>query len=243
MNIRNEIIAKAESFPGIKAGVVLLEDLLNAPSYKAIERNGEILGACSSDQKPTVTEWPAAAKSAVILGLRHPEDKPELDWWDRGNTKGNRELMKISDVLKDWLKAEHGIDAVPLPYHVERGGLFLKDAAVLAGLGIIGRNNLFLHPEWGPRIRLRAILVEDELEPTGPLEGFSPCETCGDFCQAACPQNSFSTGSYHRPSCMQQLDIDKADSKPDPKAVGEEAVSKPVTRFCRECELACPVGA
>jgi len=26
---------------------------------------------------------------------------------------------------------------------VEKGGLFLKDAAVMAGLGIIGQNNLF----------------------------------------------------------------------------------------------------
>ena len=54
------------------------------------------------------------------------------------------------------------VSAYPLPYHVKKGGLFLKDAAVLSGLGIIGKNNLLLHPAWGPRIRLRSILMDGD---------------------------------------------------------------------------------
>jgi epoxyqueuosine reductase len=38
----------------------------------------------------------------------------------------------------------------PLPYKVEEGGMFLKDAATLAGLGIIGKNNLLITPEFEP---------------------------------------------------------------------------------------------
>jgi epoxyqueuosine reductase len=38
----------------------------------------------------------------------------------------------------------------PLQYKVEEAGMFLKDAATLAGLGIIGKNNLLITPEFEP---------------------------------------------------------------------------------------------
>jgi len=40
-----------------------------------------------------------------------------------------------------------GINACPLPYRVEQGGILLKDAAVLAGLGVTGKNNLVITPQ------------------------------------------------------------------------------------------------
>ena len=57
-----------------------------------------------------------------------------------------------------------------LHYYVEKGGVFLKDAAVLAGLGCIGNNNMLVTQSYGPRIRLRALFLNVELEPTGPVE-------------------------------------------------------------------------
>jgi epoxyqueuosine reductase len=72
----------------------------------------------------------------------------------------------------------------------KRGGIFLKDAAVLVGLGCIGRNNLLLTPELGSKVRLLAMLLEAELAPTGPID-FYPCEGCEEFCRKACPQNAF----------------------------------------------------
>ncbi len=123
------------------------------------------------------------AQTVLVLGLYHPEEDPRLDWWEHGDTRGNRRLRKISELLKQWLREEYDLNAYPLPYDVEKGGLFLKDAAVLAGIGIIGRNNLFLYPAWGPRIRLRSILLEGDLPTTEALDGFAPCETCDGFCQ------------------------------------------------------------
>lgn len=233
-----EIIGRAESFPRIRAGIAHLEDILKAPSYRVVP-DGD--WSTSLSEEGTVAEWPAEARSVLILGFNHPEEDPRLDWWDRGNTSGNRRLIEISESLKKWLRKEHGLGAHPLPYYVEKGGLFLKDAAVLAGLGIIGRSNLFLHPEWGPRIRLRSILIEGDFEPTGSIEEFSPCETCVEFCQEACPQNAFSRGVYHRPSCIEQLNADVANKVPDGE-IDESGSPILVIKYCRACELACPVG-
>lgn len=237
-SLSGELIAKAESFPEIKAGIACLEDILKAPSYEAVP-NGEWSISLSNEE--LVTEWPSDAKSVIVLGLHHPEDNPRLDWWDGSNTMGNRQLMKISDFLKQWLKEEHGLRAFPLPYNIERGGLFLKDAAVLAGLGVVGRNNLLLNPEWGPRIRFRSILIEGELEPTRPVGGFSPCDSCGKICHSVCPQDVFSTGIYYRPNCIAQLNADTGNKTSDGE-VGEGEIPNLLIKFCRACEFACPVG-
>ena len=101
----------------------------------------------------------------------------------------------MSDQLKGSLAETFEIAAQPLPYHVEKGGIFLKDAAMLAGLGIIGANNLLITPQFGPRVRLRALFLDCELAaPTGPLN-FSPCDGCNQPCWEACPQQAFVSGT------------------------------------------------
>jgi epoxyqueuosine reductase len=239
-SISDEIIACARAYPGIRAGIARLEDVLRAPSYQATPE-GEWSTSLSVLQESTVPEWPQEARSVLVLGLHHPKNDLRLDWWEHGNTNGNRRLMEVSESLKQWLRKEHNLRAYPLPYHVEWGGLFLKDAAVLAGLGIIGKSNLLLHPEWGPRIRLRSILVEGDLQPNEPIEGFSPCETCDTPCHKVCPQEAFSSGTYHRPNCITQLDADVANKVPGGE-IDQNGNSIVVIKYCRACELACPVG-
>jgi epoxyqueuosine reductase len=232
------IILQAESFPGVRAGIASLEDVLKAPSYRTVP---DCDWTSSQPDGASLVAWPPGARSVLVLGLNHPVKDPRLDWWESGNTQGNRRLMELSETLKQWLHNEHGLETRPLPYHVENGGLFLKDAAVLAGLGVIGRNNLLLHPEWGPRIRLRALLMEGESRATGPLEGFSPCETCDGPCHGACPRKAFPAGAYHRSSCLAQINADAADPVPGGE-IDHSGRPIPVIRYCRACELACPVG-
>jgi len=233
------ILEKAESFPDMRAGLARLVDVLNGPSYRA-KPEGEWTTSLSNDA--AVAQWPSDARTVLVLGLHHPENQPRLDWWEQGNTWGNKLLMERSEHLKTWLEQTHGLNAYPLPYHLEKGGLFLKDAAVLSGLGVIGRSNLLLHPEWGPRIRLRALLIQGDLPPTQPLEAFSPCESCDLLCRRACPQRAFPGGVYSRPKCLVQLNRDRETRLPEGE-IGDDAAPNPVIRFCRACELACPVGA
>jgi epoxyqueuosine reductase len=233
-----EIITQAESFPGIQAGIAHMDNILKGPSYRTIS---EGQGNTAYLHDIQVVDWPKKTCSVLVLGLKHPKNDPRLDWWERGDSWGNRRLREISGLLKKWLLKEHGLGSQPLPYHVEKGGLFLKDAAVMAGLGIIGQNNLLLHPEWGARIRLRSILIEADLQPTEGIEGFSHCETCDYICQKACPMNAFPNRNYSRQICSRQMNADEENTVPDGE-INENGEPNLVIKYCRVCELSCPVG-
>lgn len=234
--IAQQLIARVERWDGVIAGIADIADVLNCPSYKA--GAGEHWQDNHAEQ---TARWLPGARSLLVLAMHHPEDKPELDWFDRGNTSGNRRLTRISDVLVTWLKDTHDIQAQALPYQVEKGGVFLKDAACLAGLGAIGKNNLLIHPQWGAHLRLRSVLIQDHLPPSTPLQTFDPCHRCPTPCRAACPEDAFACDKYKRTSCMLQLEADRAHQL----EVGrEDAEGHPrlVTAWCRRCEFACPVG-
>ncbi|UCD90088.1 MAG: hypothetical protein JSW04_01210 [Desulfobacterales bacterium] len=233
------IIARAESFTDIKAGIARLDEILQGPSYQAAAEDPESTTPADETQ---IINWPPKARSVLVLGLYHPADNPRLDWWERGDAWGNRRLIEISEALKPWLRKEYKLDALPLPYHVEKGGLFLKDAGVLSGLGIIGRSNLFLHPKWGSRIRLRSVLIEGNLNPTKVLDGFSPCDACEGFCHKACPVKAFPEGTYRRSICRKQMDADIKNKVSDGE-LDDNGKRHLVIKYCRECELACPIGS
>lgn len=206
------------------AGIASVASLQKSPSY-------EIYGK---------SEWPRDPKSVIVLALIHDEAEPDLDWWDgKRGTPGNRRIESIANNLRQWLKEDLSSDAYLLPYDVEKGGIFLKDAAVLAGLGAIGMNNLIITPEFGPRVRLRALLLDVDLAPTGPID-FAPCAGCDMPCKWACPQEAFKSGSYSRTLCNEQMKRDEANT-----VIVEEGQEKDVPsryiKYCRACELACPI--
>lgn len=234
--ITKELIAEVEKWDGIQGRVANIAVVLNSPSYKAV--GGE---QWQDDHAEQTITWLPNACSLLILAMHHPKENPELDWFDRGNTSGNRWLTKISKILVKWLHDTHGIKAQALPYQVEKGGVYLKDAACMAGLGVIGKNNLLIHPRWGPQVRLRSVLIQDYLPPSIPLENFNPCYQCPMPCRSACPEDAFAQGRYHRPSCMLQLESDRANQIESDRE-GADGAPHLVTAWCRRCEFACPVG-
>jgi epoxyqueuosine reductase len=190
-------------------------------------------------------EWKDEYKTMLVWALAHPASKPVLDWWSLkipAFTPGNFELRAQSKRLRSWMTDELGLNAYSLPYQIEYGGAFLKDAAVLAGLGVFGRDNLLITPEYGPRVRLRGIFMDADLEPTARLEGFDPCATCSKPCHRVCPRTAFRSGSYARILCKQEQDqLDVDFEVLDGAILGLDEPSE-VTKYCRACELACPVG-
>ena len=89
-----------------------------------------------------------------------------------------------------------GARAVPVPsdtpylhWEQERchgmGILSLRHAAWLAGLGILGRNTLLIHPKRGNMVYIGAVLLAEELEQDPMIENFQcppRCSKCLDSC-------------------------------------------------------------
>ena len=238
MKASAEIIEKAESFGSIRASIVSLKAVLKAPSHRAVSDDPTLLPGTDGEQSLIGR---LAAGTVLVLGLKHPPEDPRLDWWESGDSWGNRRLREISEQLKKWLDHALGLQAHPLPYHLEKGGIFLKDAAVLSGMGIIGRSNLLLHPQWGPRIRLRSILIEEDLPTTAPIDGFDPCSECEGYCQKACPVHAFPEGAFSRNACYLQMNAD-VNSKVAEGETDQSGSRAWVIKYCRACEMACPVG-
>lgn len=235
LSIVGTILDKALALGASLAGIVGLDD----DAAARIQLPKRIVGA-------------AGCGSVLVLALAHGEDQPELDWWGGpGGTEGNRRLQEMSSELKRALAREHGIRSHILPYHPWKGGILLKNAAALAGLGVIGANNLLVTPQYGPRVRLRAMLLDSGGTETGCLPknsvsigqdpGPDPCEGCPRPCWRACPQEAFATGAYDRARCAVQMERDEARACTVESGRGMDAGIAYVD-YCRACELACPVG-
>lgn len=242
------ILKKAGQLGASLAGIALVEDLKRAPSFTFAPQLPGAGQVC----------WPIGAQSLVVIAVAHPADQPQLDWWLGPNDPpGNRILARVVGELARWIEATTPIQTVHLPYHVEKGGTYLKDAAVLAGLGCIGKNNILVTPQFGPRVRLRALTLDVALPATGPT-GFDPCRQCDAPCRRACPQGAFArqvydsrhygqdrlpgrSGVFSRPACNIQMQADETGAT----AQQVDGFDTPVRviRYCRACELACPVGA
>jgi ferredoxin len=137
----------------------------------------------------------------------------------------------------DMLHHAHHNAAIPRNLHYGEEGpghrISYKKAGVLAGLGAFGKNQLLIHPEWGPWMCLRAVITDAPLPPGKPIE-FSPCTGCGD-CLTACPYGALTASGIDREACR--------------AVVGYVMQSPNVTRLsphgqinCHECMRACRVG-
>jgi len=258
MEIGGRIIDAAIENGATLAGIASMKELRVSASHAIYRHMGDYSGIgtvkdSDVEQNKRLFKWPDSVSSVLVIGLSHPKDKPELDWWDGRGTPGNRVLIDI--IKKTSLQIENNLKLKThkLHYYVEKGGVFLKDAAVLAGFGCIGKNNMLLTPSCGPRIRLRALFIDADIRPTGPI-AFDPCSDCKVYCRSVCPEYAMDEkapvfksleysehlpgkdGFYNREICNIRMEKDVSESK---KALVKEQ-SK--IKYCRKCEFVCPVG-
>jgi len=269
-NTAKQIIEKAKELGASNAGIANVQLLKKSPSHAIIKKLGmEIDGINPYKGISNFDEikWPANAKSALVIAVFHPKEKPELDWWTglKGTT-GNSELIRINKELAAWIEEKFKIKTYKLSYFIEKGGIYLKDAAILAGIGCLGKNNMLVTPEFGPKIRLRALFMEEELTPTGPIV-FDPCSDCEEYCKKVCPQNAYDNiilsppevgqaklpgrdGCFSRAKCMIQMDknceeagVDIYKMQKPAIDIGDIEKTKHSIKYCRLCEFACPIGS
>ncbi|NLD18002.1 MAG: epoxyqueuosine reductase [Tissierellia bacterium] len=84
-----------------------------------------------------------------------------------------------------------------------KGILSLKHTAVLAGLGIMGHNTIFMNSQYGNMPYLGAILVDDELEEDDLTNDFSCIPGCRK-CIKACPVGAIEIGKVDQKLCREQ---------------------------------------
>ncbi|MHA1130851.1 MAG: hypothetical protein ACTSQI_07065 [Candidatus Helarchaeota archaeon] len=190
------------------------------------------------------------AISVIIIAMAL-EDPIQDAWtysplWPNGKNFIDEALAKVATSLA--LKiTKRGYPSYPLKY----SGAFLKHLAVHAGLGIIGRNNLLITPEFGPHVRLRGILTRAPLLTSMSLiDTFNPCKDCPEPppCLKACPcdafKNPFEVDSKmskgftnRRPRSGYQKKVCRRYSLDNLRAIGRYTYL-----WCRACEEACPIG-
>ncbi|MBC8438316.1 MAG: epoxyqueuosine reductase [Deltaproteobacteria bacterium] len=260
--LSSQIINKALDFGACLAGIANIVELKKSPSHLISEKLTEFGGVGTKQvkgKKQGEIHWPENDRSAVVIAIEHPLGAQDMDWWlkgSKGGTKGNIKLIAVFSKLADWLEKEKKIPYIKLAYHIEHGAVFMKDAAVLGGLGCIGKNNMLVTPRFGPRIRLRVMLLDEDLPSTGILD-FDPCTDCKEYCRKACPQKAFNTkiysareygqnelpgrsGVYSRIKCNIQMEKN-AEKGRDVDIEGSDKKGLEI-RYCRICEMSCPVG-
>ncbi len=257
MKLGKQIIETALENGASLAGIADVHALKSSASHVVYPKMGDYAGVGTVDDEETLPadqlfNWPDAVQSVLVIGLAHPADQPELDWWDGRGTPGNRQLIEIMKPTRQQIEQQLNVRTHRLHYYVEKGGVFLKDAAVLAGFGCIGKNNMLVTPAYGPRLRLRALFLETAIPPTGPV-AFDPCADCRVDCRRVCPEKAMGRigpvfesfegvsdlpardGSYDRDRCNNRMEKDILDSQ-------NSAEGQAPVKYCRKCEFVCPVG-
>ena len=132
----------------------------------------------------------------LILGL---ESTPERNLDEFGYLDGRFHMFGYEKHVKARLESmlnfirANSFQAKPfgrLGYPLN-GQLYLKGEALRAGLGKRGKNTIVMHPRFGPRLRLMAVVTDAPLVPlVEPIIGEAEnpvCENCS-ICIDACPE-------------------------------------------------------
>ena len=127
------------------------------------------------------------ARAVIVIGFCYlpEEQKPEELRGQMGRivAYGHLGILKRARLVRGFLEAK-GYKAV--------AGLHRKEAAVRAGLGFLGKNNLVINPDYGSWVAYQSIVTNAPLAPDEPFKE-DLCGNC-DKCLKACP-----TGALYEP--------------------------------------------
>lgn len=119
-----------------------------------------------------------------------------------------------------------GVDASPVPE---------REAAWRSGLGIRGKNGLFILPPYGSYVFLSTILTDLPC-PVPPGEEAPECVSCG-ACEAACPGGALQEGGFDPERCLSALTQKRGELTRGEAALLE---SHPYIWGCDVCQTVCP---
>ena len=164
------------------------------------------------------------ARSVLVLGVAVP--RGSIESLPKGRAEYTNTLMAGTATLRviafrlARLIEKEGYKATIVPtegsefgyWYADRETLMadmsIKYAAYCAGLGTYGINHLLITDEFGPRVRMTAIVTDAPLKgPEGPLRPLlnEDCKSCMK-CVEACPAAAFTAdGEIHRERCAEYM--------------------------------------
>ncbi len=109
--------------------------------------------------------------------------------------------------------------------------------AVNAGLGVFGKNALFINPVYGSWVFLGEIVTDRFFQPATPET--TRCIGC-DRCMNACPVGAVTDQGIAREKCLSFLSQKKGELPPE---VAEKMVAYQCAWGCDICQKVCPMNA
>ena len=187
----------------------LMEKSVPAVGFAPVERFAD---APQKHQPPGICK---NAKTVIVFGIPVPRGvlkSPDYNLYGlhRSYHTAYRDLDTIALGLCNFIESRGDFVAVMIPSYapmvfqgVEPWGLLsLKHAAVLAGLGALGRSGQMYHPIFGARLRLAAVVTDAEL-PGDPVNDQLPCPDKCHACQKICPAGAFTAeGGFQKMTCL-----------------------------------------
>ena len=114
-----------------------------------------------------------------------------------------------------------------------------KMIATRAGLGWIGKTDLFISTVFGPRLRLASILTKPEITPDQPLFDQSRCGNC-QVCVDECPAQAANGKAWSTTTHRNEF-FDPFKCMAYCRKITTERIHQTVT-ICGKCVAVCPRG-
>ena len=122
-------------------------------------------------------------------------------------------------------------------YFVDNSPLPEVRCAVGAGLGVMGKNALFINPTYGSWVFLGEIVTDRYFPPAEPVQ--TRCIGC-DRCVRECPVGAITENGIARERCLSFLSQKKGDLPPE---VAEKRVAYNCAWGCDSWQKVCPMNA
>ena len=229
MSLKEDLKEMSKRFGADLFGVASAEDLNDAPQ-----------GHRPKDILPN-------AKSVIVLGMKMLDAQtdilptngdffgvsPRQDMFKGHSTFISQELDRAGYAIARFLekksfKAYHQMASKGgTDQRFLMGLLSLKHMATKSGLGVFGRHSLLITPQYGPRVRLTAIVTDAELQPSTSIDR-DFCKDCENPCISLCPANAL-----EKPSHDSSYEINKF-------ACCQYLNTRPT---CSVCLKVCPIGS
>ncbi len=184
---------------------------------------------------PDAVTLVAKLSDAVVDGITEQPTHTYFHHYRTVNTYLDQCALRVGMLLES---AGYRYVAVPasqtVDYAGKRGLFSHKQGAVLAGLGSIGKNALFMSAKYGPRVRLATVLTNCDLS-AGFQEPLPP--SCGNcrICVQRCPAMALSGEAFSMAEPARTL-VDTAACSTHMKRayqhIGRGAVCGICMRYC-----------